>query len=145
MCALRSHAFHASQGITDEHQRALVVKLKTNHDRRRHQCFIPQTESMLTEAESYVQQLSMAIFLANNMITVRTTLLADCARTNKQQSSNTADMQQSTNVHSCTPRHPNPSTGTAWHTHRTRHIDVLRHHTTNCHTRRNTRKPTENG
>ena len=123
-------------------RRALLVKLKTHHDRWRHQCFIPQMESMLTEAESYVQHLSIAIF---SVITVRTTLLADCARTNKQQSSNTVDMQQSINVHSCTPRHPNPSTGTAWHTHRTRHIDVLRHRTTNCHTRENTRKPTGNG
>ena len=132
--------------ITHEHQRALLVKLKTHHDRRRHQCFIPQMESMLTEAESYVQHLSMAIFQAkSDVITVRTTPLADCARTNKQQSSNTTDMQQSINVRLCTPRHPNPSTGTAWQTHRTRHIDVLRHHTTNCHTRENTRKPTENG
>ena len=64
VCALRSDAFHAFQGITQEQQRALLVKLKTHHDRRRHQCFIPQMESMLTEAESYVQHLSMAIFLA---------------------------------------------------------------------------------
>ena len=61
MCALRSDAFHAFQGITHEQQRALLVKLKTHHDRRRHQCFIPQMES---DAESYVQHLSMVFFLA---------------------------------------------------------------------------------
>ena len=64
MCALRSDAFHAFQGITHEQQGALVVKQKTRHDERRHQCCTPLIESMLTEAESYVQHLSMAISLA---------------------------------------------------------------------------------
>ena len=146
VCALRSDTFHAFQGITHEQQRALEVKLKTHHHRRRHQCFIPQMESMLTEAESYVQHLSMAIFLSKILvISVGTAHSQIAPTTNKPQSSNTADMQQSTNVHLCSPRHPNPSRGTAWHTHRTIHIDVLRHQTTNCHTRENTRKPTENG
>ena len=61
---------------------ALVVKLKTHHDRR-HQCFIPQMESMLTEAESYVQHLSMAIFLQNTGDICRNCSLTDCTH-NKQ-------------------------------------------------------------
>ena len=35
-----------------------------HHDGRKHQCFTPQTESMLTEAECYCGKLSMAVFLA---------------------------------------------------------------------------------
>ena len=54
-------------------------------------------------------------------------------------------MQQSINLHLWTPRHPNPSTETAWHTHRTTRIDVLRRQTTHGHTRTNTRKPTGHG
>ena len=83
---------------------------------------------MLTEAECYCAKLSRAIFSQHAVITVRT-----------------ADMQQSINVHLCTPRHPNPSMGTAWHTHRTTRIDVLQRQTTHGHTRTNTRKPTGNG
>ena len=51
-------------------------------------------------------------------------------------------MQPSTNVHLCTPRHPHPSTGTFWHTHRSRHTDALRQQTA---TQKKTRKPTGNG
>ena len=65
--------------------------------------------------------------------------------TPSQHSSNTADMQQSINLHLWTPRHPNLSTETAWHTHRTTRIDVLRRQTTHGHTRTNTRKPTGHG
>ena len=61
---VEERCFPCLPSITHEQQRARLVKLKTHHDRRRHQCFIPQMESMLTEAESYVQHLSMAIFLA---------------------------------------------------------------------------------
>ena len=75
-----------------------------------------QMESMSTEAECYCAKLSITIFLAKCCGKCQNNFLADCAKTNKQQSSNTADMQQSINVHLCTPRHPNPSTGTAWHT-----------------------------
>ena len=142
MCELRSHIFHAIQRFAE---RALVVKQKTHHDGRKHQCFTPHMESMLTEAECYCAKLSMAIFLAKCCDNCQNNSLAGCAKTNKQQSSNTADMQQSIIVHLCTPRHPNPSTGTAWHTHRTTRIDVFRRQTTHGHTRTNRRKPTGNG
>ena len=142
MCALRSHTFHAIQRFAG---RALVVKQKTLHDGRKHQYFTPQMESMLIEGECYCAKLSMAIFSAKCCDNCQNNSLADCAKTNKQQSSNTADMQQSINVHLCTPRHPNPSTRTAWHTHRTTRINVLRRQTTHGRTRTNTRKPTVNG
>ena len=61
MCALRSHTFHAIQRFAE---RSLVVKQKTHHDGRKHQCFTPHMESMLTEAECHCAKLSMAIFLA---------------------------------------------------------------------------------
>ena len=144
MCALRSDASHAFQGITHEQQRALVVKLKTYHDRSRHRCFIPHMESILTEAESYVQHLSMAIFLCKSLvIIVRTAHSQITPKTNKPQSSNTPDMQQSTNVHDA--HHgiqllPQEQRGIRTEQ---KHIDVLRHQTTICHTRENTRKPTE--
>ena len=120
-------------------ERALAVKQKTHHDGRKHQCFTPHMESMLTEAECCCAKLSLAIFLAKCCDNCQNNSLADCAQTNKQQSANTADMQQSTNVHLCTPRHPNPSTGTAWRTHRTTRIDVLRRQTPhkNKHTQTN--------
>ena len=126
-------------------ERALVVKQKTHHDGRKHQCFTPQLESMLTEAECYCAELSMAIFVARCCDNCQNKSLADCAKTNKQQSSNTADRQQSINVHLCTPRHPNLSTGIVWHSPRTTRIDVLRRQTTHGHTRTSTRKPTGNG
>ena len=96
MCAPRSHAFHATQRFAE---RALVVKQKTHHDGRKHQCVTPHMESMLTEAQCYCAKLSMAIFLAKCCDNCQNNSLADCAKTNKQRSSDTADMQQSINVH----------------------------------------------
>ena len=61
--------------------------------------------------------LSMAIFLSKCCDNFQNNSLADCAKTNKQQSSNTAEMQNRSTCISCSPRHPNASTGTAWHTH----------------------------
>ena len=57
-------------------------------------------ESILTEAESYVQHLSMAIFLCKILVIIVKSAHSQIAtKRNKPQSSNTADMQQSTNVH----------------------------------------------
>ena len=88
--------FHAIQRFAE---RVLVVKQKTHHDGRKHQCSTPQMESMLTEAECSCAKLSMASFPAKCCGNSQNNFLADCAKTNKQQSSNTADMQQLINVH----------------------------------------------
>ena len=61
VCALRSRTFHAIQRFEE---RALVVKQKIHHDGRKHQCFTPQMESMLAEAECCCAKLSMTNFLA---------------------------------------------------------------------------------
>ena len=135
MCALRSHNFHAIRGFAE--RVLLSSNRKTHHDGRKHQCFTPHMESMLTEAECYCAKLPMAIFLEKCCENCQSNSLADCSKTNKQQSSNTADMQQSINVRLCTPRHLNSSTETAWYTHPTR-IDVFRRQTTHGHTRTNT-------
>ena len=103
-------------------------------------------ESILTEAESYVQHLSLAFFLSKILVTiVRTAHSQITPKTNKPQSSNTADMQQSTNVHDAhhgIQLRPQEQRGIRTEQ---RHIDVLRHQTTICHPRENTRKPMENG
>ena len=96
MCALRSQTFHAIHRFAD---RALVVKQQTHHDGRKHQCFTPHVESLKTEAKCYCAKLWMAIFQAECCDHCQHKSLADCAKTNKQQSSNTADTQQSVNVH----------------------------------------------
>ena len=136
MCALRRFTFHAIQRFAEC---ALVIKQKTHHDGRKHQCFTPQMESMLTEAERSCATLSMAFFLEKCCVIARTTPSQTAPKqTNNQPSSNTADMQQSINVHLCSPLHLNPSTETAWHTHRTIRIDVFRRQTTHGHTRTHT-------
>ena len=74
---------------------------ETHRDSRKRQCFTPQMESMLTEAESYCPtsvdgHFSLAKIL---VITVRTAHSQIAPTANKPQCYNTADMQQSTNVH----------------------------------------------
>ena len=74
---------------------------ETHRDSRKRQCFTPQMESMLTEAESYCPtsvdgHFSQAKIL---VITVRTAHSQIAPTANKPQCYNTADMQQSTNVH----------------------------------------------
>ena len=71
-----------------------------HHDRSRHHCFIPQMESTLTKAESYCS-ISVDGHFPRTMqeISVRTAHSQIAPITNKPQSSNTAHIQQSTNVH----------------------------------------------
>ena len=107
---------------------------------------MPQMESMLTETESYCSKpVDCHCPWKKLVITVGTAHSQIAPKTNKPQSSNTADMQQSINVHDA--HHgiqllPQEQRGIRTEQ---RHIDVLRHQTTKCHTRENTRKPTGNG
>ena len=79
-------------------ERARVVKQKTHHDGRKHQCFTPRMESMLTEAEYYCEKLSMAIVLAKCCDNCPNYPPADCT---KQKNNNLTTLQTCSNRSTC--------------------------------------------
>ena len=136
MSALRSHTFHAIQRFAE---RALVVEQKTHHDGRKHQCFTPQKESMLTEAKCYCAKTVDGHFL------VRTTPLQIEPQKKKPEPSNTADILQSTNgihVHHGIHILPQGQRGTRTEPDTSTCFDSKRQTATQ---EKKTRKPTGNG
>ena len=112
----------------------------------KHQCFTPQMESMLTEAECYCAKLSMAIFQAKCChITVRTTPSQSAP---KHTRNNLPTLQTCSNRSTCIYVHhgiqilPRGQRGIRIEQHAS---TVLRRQTAHGHTRTITRKPTGSG